>query len=312
MKLLKKNMMLTAGVGLTVATLAPQVTMAHNTATNAHKHTTSTRALVRADERHLARDDARISNLEAEVNELRSQLSAQKTSGEQMESKQQQLETQVAAEAAKEEEKNNLVFFRGGFAQLAQKRGNELLVNSNLNGDNSSYNQDGWYVGAGMDFRASDDLFGLTDLVALDAELFFQYQNYGTATNGLVNSYASSVVGVPLTVENQVTMFTLAASPKFKFNLLEGNFRPWIAPVGLAIQVVSPPSSGVTVLNPALMLGTGLEYRIWKDIWLGTDFRYQFGGGDLQYSARTADGVSVLNSTTTNGLQAGGYIGIGF
>jgi hypothetical protein len=120
------------------------------------------------------------------------------------------------------------------------------------------------------------------------------------------------VVGVPLTVENQVTMFTLAASPKFKFNLMDGDFRPWVAPVGLAIQVVSPPSSGVTVLNPALMLGTGLEYRIWKDIWLGTDFRYQFGGGDLQYSARTADGVSVLNSTTTNGLQAGGYIGIGF
>jgi hypothetical protein len=85
-----------------------------------------------------------------------------------------------------------------------------------------------------------------------------------------------------------------------------------VIPAGLAIQVISPPSSGVTVLNPALMLGTGVEYRIWQDIWLGTDFRYQFGGGDLQYSARTLDGTSVLNSSTTNGLQVGGYIGIGF
>lgn len=307
MKSLKKNLILTAGMSLAVGAMAPQVSVAHTTK-KAHQHTTSTRSLVRADERHLARDDARISNLEAEVNELRNQLTAQKTSGEQMETKQQQLETQVAAEAAKEEQKNNLVFFRGGFAQLAQKRGNELLTGSVLNGDPNSFNQDGWYVGAGMDFRASDDLFGLTDLVALDAELFFQYQNYGTTQNSLVH-YAS---GGALYAENQVTMFTLAASPKFKFNLMDGNFRPWVAPVGLAIQVVSPPSSGVTVLNPALMLGTGLEYRIWKDIWLGTDFRYQFGGGDLQYSARTADGVSVLNSTTTNGLQAGGYIGIGF
>ncbi len=309
MKTLKKSSSLTfiAGASLALAGLAPQASLAHTTK-KAHQHTTSTRALVRADERHLRADDARISNLEAEVSELRSQLSTQKVSGDQMETKQQQLETQVAAEAAKEEQKNNLVFFRGGFAQLAQKRENELLTGSVLNGDPNSYNQDGWYVGAGMDFRASDDLFGLTDLVALDAELFFQYQNYGTTTNGLVN-YAS---GGALHVENQVTMFTLAASPKFKFNLLDGDFRPWVAPVGLAIQVISPPSSGVTVLNPAVMLSTGLEYRVWKDIWLGTDFRYQFGGGDLDYTARTADGVSVLNSSTTNGLQAGGYIGIGF
>jgi len=309
MKSLKKTASMAAliSAGMAMAALAPEA-LAHKN----HKHTTKKTTTSYSSSSVSSSSDARLRALEDEVAGLRTELTATKTAHADVETKQQQLETQVAAEAAKEEEKNNLVFFRGGFAQLAQKRGNELLVNSNLNGDNTSYNQDGWYVGAGMDFRASDDLFGLTDLVALDAELFFQYQNYGTATNGLVNSYASNVVGVPLTVENQVTMFTLAASPKFKFNLLDGDFRPWVAPVGLAIQVVSPPSSGVTVLNPALMLGTGLEYRVWKDIWLGTDFRYQFGGGDLQYSARTADGVSVLNSTTTNGLQAGGYIGIGF
>jgi len=305
MKSLKSTMSVAAVIsaGVAIAGLAPQEALAHKaTKTHTHASTTSTHTYTTA-------GDARITNLENEVTELRSALSAQKAASSEVETKQQQLETQVAEEAAKEAAKNNLVFFRGGFAQLAQRRGNELLTGSALNGNGTSYNQDGWYVGAGMDFRASDDLFGLTDLVALDAELFFQYQNYGTANNSLVN-YASAGT---LWVENQVTMFTLAASPKFKFNLLEGNFRPWIAPVGLAIQVVSPPSSGVTVLNPALMLGTGLEYRIWKDIWLGTDFRYQFGGGDLQYSAiSTGTGGAVLSSTTTNGLQAGGYIGIGF
>ena len=309
MKSLKKTASMAAliSAGMAMAALAPEA-LAHKN----HKHTTKKTTTSYTTSSVSSSSDARLRALEEEVSGLRTELSATKTAHADVEAKQQQLETQVAAEAAKEEEKNNMVFFRGGFAQLAQKRGNELLVNSNLNGDNTSYNQDGWYVGAGFDFRASADLFGLTDLVALDGELLFQYQNYGTATNSLVNNYASNVVGVPLTVQNQVTMLTVAASPKFKFNLLDGDFRPWVAPVGLAIQIVSPPSSGVTVLNPALMLGTGLEYRVWKDIWLGTDFRYQFGGGDLQYSARTADGVSVLNSTTTNGLQAGGYIGIGF
>jgi hypothetical protein len=307
MKSLKNTMSVAAVIsaGVAIAGLAPQEALAHKaTKTHTHTHATST-----STHSYATAGDARITNLENEVTELRSALSAQKAAADQVETKQQQLETQVAEEAAKEAAKNNMVFFRGGFAQLAQRRGNELLTTSVLNGDANSYNQDGWYVGAGMDFRASDDLFGLTDLVALDAELMFQYQNYGTSSNSLVN-FASAGT---LWVENQVTMFTLSASPKFKFNLMENNFRPWVIPFGLALQVVSPPSSGVTVLNPALMLGTGLEYRIWKDIWLGTDFRYQFGGGDLQYSAiSTANGGAALSSTTTNGLQAGGYIGIGF
>jgi hypothetical protein len=313
MKTLKKTASLAAVISATLAmaVLSPEA-MAHKGKKHTHKKSTSTSSSHSSYTSTTSASDARLRALEDEVTNLRSELTSAKTVGADVAAKQAQLETQVAEEAAKEEEKNNLVFFRGGFAQLAQKRGNELLVNSVLNGDSGSFNQDGWYVGAGMDFRASDDLFGLTELVALDAELMFQYQNYGNATNSLVNNYASNVVGLPVTVENQVTMFTLAASPKFKFNLLENNLRPWIIPFGLALQVVSPPSSGVTVLNPALMLGTGMEYRLWKDIWLGTDFRYQFGGGDLQYKATTPDGNRVLNATTTNGLQVGGYLGIGF
>ena len=310
MKTLKNTMRMAAVIsaGVAIAGLAPQEALAHKAAKK-HTHAAPAAASTSSARSYVRAEDARIANLENEVSELRSTLSAQKAAESDIQAKQQQLEAQVAEEAAKENAKNNLVFFRGGFAQLAQRRGNELLTGSVLNGNGREYNQDGWYVGAGMDFRASDDLFGLTDLVALDAELFFQYQNYGTANNSLL-SYASQNT---LWVENQVTMFTLAASPKFKFNLVDGDLRPWVAPVGLAIQVVSPPSSGVTVLNPALMLGTGIEYRLWKDIWLGTDFRYQFGGGDLQYAARsTGNGGAVLSSTTTNGLQAGGYIGIGF
>ncbi len=318
MKALKNTLSLAAAVsaGVAMAAMAPEA-LAHKTSTSAKKTTathhsssySTTAATLRA-------DDARLRALEDEVSVLRNELSATKAAHAEVETKQQQLETQVAEEAAKENAKNNLVFFRGGFASLTSNRNNELLTSnatlSQFSGvPSNNGNGNGWYVGAGMDFRATDDLWGATDLIALDGELMFEYQNYGEGYNGYATAQISSLVGAPVKVRNQVTMLTIAASPKLKFNLMDGNFRPWIIPAGFAINVVSPPSSGVTVLNPGLMLGTGMEYRLWQDIWLGTDFRYQFTGGDLNYKVNYG-GTTLLQNTPTQGLTAGGYIGIGF
>lgn len=307
MNTLKKSVGTAAAISaaIAVAGLAPQTAFAHKSSkTHSHVSSSTNSAFVR--------EDARIANLEAEVGELRAQLSTQKAAESDLQAKQQQLETQVAEEAAKENAKNNLVFFRGGFAALTSNRNNELLTNNNIlfpTGANGNGN--GWYVGAGMDFRATDDLWGLTDLVALDAELKFDYMNYGTTQNAFASSVVSTTVGSPIAVRNQITQFMLSASPKLKFNLLEGDLRPWLIPFGLAINVVSPPSSGITVLNPGLMLGTGIEYRVWKDLWVGTDFRYQFTGGDLNYKTNVGN-ITLLQNTPTQGLTAGGYIGIGF
>jgi opacity protein-like surface antigen len=95
-----------------------------------------------------------------------------------------------------------------------------------------------------------------------------------------------------------VSQFSLTAAPKIKF-MKGSKFRPWIIPIGLGIHVISPPSNGVTVLNPGMMFGTGAEYALWKDIKIGADFRYHLTG-------RSVDGVN------TDGLTAGGYLGIGF
>lgn len=322
MKTLKKTAGLAAVISATLAmaALSPEA-MAHNTK-KGHTHKTSKKSYSTSSSSRssytttTSASDARLRALEDEVTNLRSELTSAKTVGADVAAKQSQLETQVAEEAAKEEVKNNMVYFRGGYASLSNNRNNELLTtNSTLSSisqvpaDNGNGN--GWYVGAGLDFRATDDLWGATDLVALDAELMFQYMNYGEGTNGYASQQVSSIVGAPVRVRNQITQLTLAASPKLKFNLLENNLRPWIIPFGLALNIVSPPSSGVTVLNPGLMLGTGIEYRLWKDIWLGTDFRYQFTGGDLNYKVNYGD-TTLLQSTPTQGLTAGGYIGIGF
>jgi len=315
---LKKTLSMAAMIsaGLVMAGLSTGATATEHTKKKHHHHHAPTdRQLIRADEKHLARDDARIANLETEVGDLRAQLATQKQASDAMEAKEAQLETQVAAEAAKENAKNDMVFFRGGFASLTENRHNELLTsdqafNANGFGSNSG-NGNGWYVGAGFDHRLTDDLWGATDLVAVDAELMFNYQNYGQSYNAFVSNTLSVASGYPVKATAQITQLTLSASPKVKFNLMDGNFRPWVVPFGLAINVVSPPSSGVTVLNPGLMLGTGAEYRIWKDLWAGVDFRYQFTGGDLNYRIPYGNGAE-LNQTPTQGLMAGGYIGVGF
>ena len=312
-KLLSLAAIVSAVVAMTA--VAPQA-MAHAKHKHTKKATTpSTPSLVRADERHLRVDDTRIANLESEVGDLRAQLTTQKQAADAVEAKQTQLETQIAETAAKEEQGQDLLFFRGGFAALTTNRHNELLTSSSAYNPagygTPSGNGNGWYVGAGFDHRLSSDFFGLSDMVALDGEVMFEYQNYGQS----YNSFVSSIVGQKVT--NQITMLTIAASPKIKFNLMEGSLRPWIIPFGLAINVVSPPSSGVTVLNPGLMLGTGIEYNLWKNIWIGSDFRYQFTGGDLNYRYQGANSSgavngAIYNQTPTQGLTAGGYIGVGF
>ena len=266
--------------------------------------------------------ESRLNAMEAEMQALRSELAAAKAESqahaqesvqrlEQTEQRQMQTEQKLAQDEETVKKPKSLLFFRGGFTHMTSNRDGELLLNNQIlnPGPVPVNNGDGWYVGAGFDHRLTDDTWGMTDLMAVDGEVMFQYMNFGTSYNALVGNYA----GGALQIENQLTQLTIAASPKLKFNLLDGDLRPWIIPFGLSINVISPPSSGVTVLNPGLMLGTGIEYRIWENLWAGMDFRYNFTGGDFNYRARLPGGGTVaLKQTNIDGLMVGGTLGFGF
>jgi hypothetical protein len=190
--------------------------------------------------------------------------------------------------------KDNMVFFRGGFAHSNDNRGGDLAVNNfpgGINGDllvgANKADKDAWYFGAGFDWSLNDNLFGMMHGTEVAAELMFDYKEFSDKTNSV------------LTGQNVTTnQLTLAASPKIKF--LKGhNFRPWLIPAGFELSVISPPSGAVTVLNPGMMFGAGADYKVWKDIYVGADVRYH-------YSADDVDGVD------TDGITAGGYLGLGF
>ncbi len=266
--------------------------------------------------------EGEVAALRAELAQLRAQAkSGDAANAQKIASTEQKLDTAVADIEKHEKTHHDLLFFRGGYAHMTHHRHDELLTSNAILGDgtvipNETNGGDGWYVGAGFDHRLTDDLWGISDIAAVDGEVMFEYKNFGQSTNTLVAAASTAVgpVGTLGTIKNQITQFTLTAAPKIKFNQF-GDFRPWIIPFGLGIHVISPPSSGVTVLNPGLMLGAGAEYRIWKDLYAGLDFRYHFTGNDLhQRNVVGLNGVPVvqLNGMSTDGLTAGGYIGFGF
>ncbi|MEI8236616.1 MAG: porin family protein, partial [Methylococcaceae bacterium] len=201
--------------------------------------------------------------------------------------------------------KDNMVFFRGGYGYNEEKRGGTLDPTApnglgTLNGSIS--NRDAWYFGAGFDFGINDNLFGLMKDTDVLAELMFDYKQLGEKKpNGITPAIATILHNGTPGVNTQsatVNSLSLAASPKIKF-LKGSSFRPWLIPAGFEITVISPPSDAITVLNPGMMFGAGADYKIWKDIYAGADVRWH----------QSFDNVDGIN---TNGLTAGGYLGLGF
>jgi len=213
------------------------------------------------------------------------------------------LEQAEAAEVAAS--KDNMVFFRGGFAN------NNIQRTDATNGPNFQTSSNGYHVGAGLDFNIDDNLFGLHDGTEVLAELQFTYSEFGRTPGSLLNTVGAVVegdLGAPgalptltgSSIPATVSQFTLTASPKIKF--LKGNaFRPWIIPMGLGLNVISPTSTGVTYLKPSMQFGFGADYQVIKNIYIGADFRYNLGLAGAPDSEINIDG-----------LTTGGYLGLGF
>lgn len=329
----------TASLAIAVATLAPQAQAHQKAKKHTHKHhhamstttysSSSTERMAEAANNKVEALEAQVQAMQYELQALRSEARRPVTTADSM--KVQELDQWMASmksePSRKSGSKDNMVFFRGGYGHADSMRGgtipasgivdvtgghlvngNGIVVNDVAPGvySGARADQDAWYFGAGFDFSLNDNFFGLMNGTEVFAELMFDYKQFAENMNNspLSGTTNNAFAGAPnnnATGSNgraTVNQLTLAASPKVK--LFKGSaFRPWLIPIGFELSVISPPSDAITVLNPGLQFGLGADYKIWQNLYVGADARYH-------YAADTIDGVN------TNGVTAGGYLGIGF
>jgi len=205
----------------------------------------------------------------------------------------------VKSEPVVKKAKDNMLYFRGGYSGNDQSM---VATTNTWNGtqlkDTTKGGTGGWNFGAGIDFSLNDDLFGLMDKTELLGELDLNYVDLGTFTSGITPTLPGIATGAG--TQATQSMLRINASPKIKFMKGE-KIRPWIIPVGFTLNVISPPSqlNAITELKPAMNFGTGVDYNIWKSLYVGADVRYFLA-------------TSTLDGTNVNGLTAGGSLGFGF
>lgn len=200
-----------------------------------------------------------------------------------------------------QDEKGNVVFFRGGFAGLNSDRAGEVFTDVFGRNNQRNDGKTGYYVGAGLDLLLSKDFWGMMDKVWAVGEIGIEFKrfNSNTVTEAVPSTCAAAgIAGCSVRTNTvQVTMLTVDVAPKIKF--LEGSrLRPWIIPIGLDFHVISPPSNASNYLDIGVQFGAGAEYQLWKELKLGLDGRYHL--------------ASNQTNTVNNFGTVGAYLGIGF
>jgi len=209
--------------------------------------------------------------------------------------------------------KDHIFHVRGGWMHMKNNRGSTvdaLGAGTGVGTDilTSEVDEDAFYYGGAIDFNMNNDFFGLMDGVSFGIELGVEYSELGDrkesgltraiTTLDAVSAGGSAVGAANLQQNVTVNMLRVSAAPKIKF-MHGSKLRPWIIPVGIDFNIISPPSDAVTVLNTGMQFGAGVEYDLFAGIVAGLDGRYHWTPDDI-------DGVD------TDGFTLGGSVGFHF
>ncbi|SER16435.1 hypothetical protein SAMN05421690_101072 [Nitrosomonas sp. Nm51] len=291
------NGLIIAFLLICMAAFAPQA-LAHDAATRI-RHLEQSLQAIQAELEKLKSENAqsaqKVQNIERTTNQTAEKVDTVQQSNVV-------LKERIEPIVSRSEQRHRMLFFRGGFTHMMNHRNGVTIQNQVLPiGAQDRADRNGWYIGAGLDWSLTDDVWGVLPNTSIFAELMFEYKEFGhnIEGNGAVGNAPSMLAGGELNpIHVTVNQFTLTASPKVKF--FEGSkLRPWIIPAGLAIHVLSPPTESITYIQPGVQFGAGLDYHLWKNFYIGIDGRYQLTAGKI-------DGVNL------SGMTAGGYLGIGF
>jgi len=148
---------------------------------------------------------------------------------------------------------------------------------------------DAWDFGFGFDHHISDDTMGLLPGVDFIAELMINYSEFADGHT------RSAVTGQKVTV-NEIS---ISASPKLKYADGIMGIQPWAIPMGVELNVISPPSGAVTVTSIGSVHAVGFDYNLIGNVYLGGEGRYH-------WTPDSVDGVD------TDGFTLSGSVGFGF
>lgn len=186
------------------------------------------------------------------------------------------------------EEMKGQIFFRGGAAILTDSRQRQLFTDALGTGGRLNNGDKGFSVGAGIDHVLFKDPWFKNPLLGEIMLDYAQFSRKQVTQSGGLTGRLSKVT---------VNELAVVAAPKYMIEL--GKWRPWIIPVGLEWQVISPPSDDTTYLDIGMHFGTGIEYRIIDQISIGIDLRYHWSANST-------------NAGAVSFLTTGGYIGFNF
>jgi opacity protein-like surface antigen len=238
--------------------------------------------------------EAQLQAMQAEISRLRAEANRPRTSADS--AKVQELDqwmNSVKSKPVKEYAKDHQVSVRGGWMHFNDNR----VGTQTLEGVNPAFgsDRDAHYYGGVFDFNVNNDLFGMMDHTSFAIELGVEYAQLAESKdNGLGGT---GLVGRPA-AQADVNQLRLSASPKIKF-MHGSKLRPWLIPAGLDINIISPPSNAITVMNTGMQFGTGVDYELFRGIVIGADGRYHHSFDDV-------DGVD------TDGFTLGGSVGFKF
>ncbi|MFA6052594.1 MAG: hypothetical protein WC762_08375 [Methylobacter sp.] len=228
--------------------------------------------------------EAELQAMRAEINSLRAAAGRPAVDAGKVQELDQWMASVKSGKASANGPKDHLFSARGGWAHFNDGRDTATgtVGTAGFNAD-----QDAHYYGGAIDFNMNNDLFGLMDHTSFGMEFGVEYAQIGNSKpNGLSSQLAN------------VNQLRINASPKIKF-MHGSKFRPWLIPVGLDFNLISPPSQAVTVLNSGMQFGAGAEYELLKGVVIGTDGRYH-------HTFNNIDGVN------TDGFTLGGSLGFKF
>jgi hypothetical protein len=261
--------------------------------------------------------------------------------------------------------KKNRVSFRGGFARMDNSRKGDILTDANtdgsggftvpdlygvsglttaaLTGNNPNGDRDGWYFGAALDHHINSDLFGISDLIGVPAEvlaeIMFEYKEFdrenlrraplATAANDSAGFATSTVattgdgavcstsadLGLAGAANGGLTNGSAGAYGSCSNSVTVTQFTLSASPKIKFMEGsdfrpwVIPAGFAFHVISPpsdgVTYTTVGVQFAAGADYKIWQDI---YAGADIRYhlTSNATDGVNL------DGMTAGGYVSLGF